>query len=222
MADHLIVFAKSPRPGEVKTRLAAGLGSALAAALYRAVAEQVLAQTAMGDGRCPRTVFFAPADAGPEMAAWLPAERCRAQEGADLGARMAAAFAWAFAAGAAKVVLIGTDVPALSAEHVDAAREALDTHDVALGPARDGGYYLVALRRPVPALFEGVPWSTPDVLAETLARVRAAGLGATTLGALGDLDDVEDLRREWPELRGRLARKLVDAVEGRRADLRRP
>lgn len=215
--SRLLVFAKAPRPGGVKTRLGAVLAADLAAALYRAMAEAVLVRTR--EAPCARTVFFAPGEAEAEMAAWLPHETLVPQEGDDLGARMAAAFTWAFGTGATKVVLVGTDVPGLSDEHVRAALLALDAHDVVLGPARDGGYYLVALRRPAPALFEGVAWGTADVLAQTLARAEAAGLAVAPLAPLGDVDELADLRREWPALRERLPDALVRALVRAQPDL---
>jgi uncharacterized protein len=215
--SRLLVFAKAPRPGGVKTRLGAALGTDLAADLYRAMAEGVLARTRAAP--CVRSVFFAPREAEAEMAAWLPHETLVPQDGADLGARMAAAFAWAFSVGATKVVLVGTDAPGLSDEHVRAALVVLDAHDVVLGPALDGGYYLVALRRPAPALFDGVAWGTADVLAQTVARAEAAGLAVAPLAPLGDVDELADLRREWPALRQRIPDTLVRALVRAHPDL---
>lgn len=193
--DRLIVFVKAPRPGAVKTRLARDLGAAAAADLYRRIAERVLRGSAPAGDEYLRTVAFAPADARDEIAAWLPGEELRAQRGGDLGERMAAAFADAFAAGSRRVALAGSDVPELTRERVGEAFSALDGHDMALGPAADGGYYLVALARPRPALFEGVAWSTERVLAETLERAAAAGLRVRLLGTLRDVDTPEDARR---------------------------
>ena len=122
---------------------------------------------------------------------WEPA----IERGGDLGERMATAFADAFAAGSRRVALAGSDVPELTRERVGEAFSALDDHDMALGPAADGGYYLVALARPRPALFEGVAWSTERVLAETLERAAAAGLRVRLLGTLRDVDTPEDARR---------------------------
>lgn len=218
MIPLLIVFAKNPRPGQVKTRLAEALGSDTAAALYRALAEGVLRRT-QAPGAYARAVFFAPADSVREIEAWLPGESCVAQEGADLGARMASAFAWAFARGHETVVLVGTDVPALGRAHIHAALSALDAHDVVLGPAFDGGYYLIALRRPAPQLFEGIAWSTGAVLPQTLDRARAAGLRVATLASLGDVDDVAGLRREWAAVRELLSGALLAELLRAQPDL---
>jgi rSAM/selenodomain-associated transferase 1 len=214
----LLVFVKAPRSGMVKTRLAAAVGDETAAELYRAMADRVRRETAGGPER--RVFVFAPEAARPEVEAWLAGETCEPQAAGDLGARMAAAFERAFAGGARRVALIGTDVPDLSRVHVRAALDALEHHDVALGPAADGGYYLIALRRPCPELFHGVAWSTPAVREQTLARASAAGLRVAELAPLSDVDTIGDLRREWLRLRAwlppALARRLE--VEGPPAD----
>jgi hypothetical protein len=159
-------------------------------------------------------VFFEPAAAAADVRAWLPGVRLLAQSGADLGARMADAFARAFARGASRVVLAGTDVPGLARETATAALSALDAADVVLGPAEDGGYYLVGLRAPAPALFSGMEWSTPGVLEETRARARAAGLAVHELAPLADVDTLDDLRRAWPAVEPILAGRpaLAEAI----------
>lgn len=192
----LLVFVKAPRPGQVKTRLAAALGAQAAADLYRRMAEGVLARTAPRAGEYERLVCFAPADARAEIEAWLPAEALAAQQGEDLGARMEAAFATAFAGGARLVAVVGSDVPRLAQEHVRAAWSALESHDVALGPTPDGGYYLLGLREPRPSLFRDVPWGTGDVQDVTLERARAGGLSVCLLPSLRDVDTEEDLAAE--------------------------
>ena len=146
----LVVLVRLPRPGEVKTRLAAAIGPEAAAELYRALAEHVLEATTPA-GEYERLVFFDPPGALVEMREWLPGVRLLGQAGADLGARMADAFARAFARGARRVAIVGTDALGVSRETVDAALSALDGTDVVIGPAEDGGYYLLALRAPRPA-----------------------------------------------------------------------
>jgi uncharacterized protein len=200
----LLVFLKVPRPGQVKTRLAAEIGAGEAARVYRALAERVLAQTAPEAGDSyRRLIFFSPADARDEIAAWLPGEVLVAQEGADLGQRMDAAFAHAFASGATRAVLVGTDVPRLSREHVRQALAALGTSPVVLGPATDGGYYLVALTARQPELFQGIAWSTDAVRAATVERASALGLAVHLLEPLRDVDTAADLEAEWPAARFR-------------------
>jgi rSAM/selenodomain-associated transferase 1 len=209
----VLVFVKAPRPGAVKTRLAASIGAELAADLYRAMAEHVLGAMAPPAAEYERIVVFTPEDARAEMEAWLPGVPCVPQEGADLGARMAAATAWAFAQGATAAIVVGTDAPELSRQQVAAAFESLERADVAIGPAADGGYYLIGLRRSAPALFERIAWSTPDVLALTLARAEELGLMVAPLPLLADIDTVEDLRRAWPRLQDWLPQGLLRRLQ---------
>lgn len=205
MPDALIVFVKEPRPGAVKTRLARAIGDQAAAEAYRALAEAEIRATApprdaSGQPAYERLFFFAPAEAEAAVAGWLRAVVgdealvCRPQAGADLGARMARAFAECFARGARRAAIVGTDVPMCSHAHVLAALRALDDHDVAVGPTHDGGYYLLALSREQPELFRDVAWSTPVVLPTTLARAAAAGLRVRQLERLRDVDTLEDWR----------------------------
>jgi rSAM/selenodomain-associated transferase 1 len=208
-AERLIVFAKRPRPGEVKTRLAREIGALDAAVLYQAMAEHVLRATAPAGHGYARLVRYAPADAGDDIARWLPDEQRAPQGPGDLGRRMAHAFACAFAGGARRVVLIGTDAPALGREHVEQAFEALRDHDLAIGPACDGGYYLVGLAAPRPQLFEGIAWSTATVCADTMERARTLGLRHRLLPELRDVDTLADVRLEWP--------RLASLLEGREA-----
>lgn len=213
-AERLIVFVKRPRAGEVKTRLAGQVGAEEAAVLYRSMAEHVLRATTSADAAYDRVVEYAPADGGDDVRRWLPAERCVAQAAGDLGERMANALARAFAEGVSRAVLVGTDAPALGREHVAQAFAALRGADLVLGPACDGGYYLVGVAAPRPELFEGIAWSTPAVLEQTIERSRALGLRHRLLAELRDVDTLADVRAEWerlaPLLSGReaLARKL--------------
>jgi rSAM/selenodomain-associated transferase 1 len=138
-----------------------------------------------------------------------------AQSGHDLGARMADAFARAFARGARRVAIVGTDVPGVSRATVREALSALEVADVVMGPADDGGYYLIGLRAPWPGLFAGIEWSTPSVREQTLARAAAAGLSVRELARLRDVDTLEDVRAEWPRIAARLQGRpdLRDALE---------
>lgn len=207
--DVLIVFVKAPRAGSVKTRLAAAVGDQVAVAFYRAMAEEVLRRTSPEAGEYERVVAFAPADAGAELEGWLPGEALWPQAEGDLGARMAAAFGEAFARGAARVALVGSDVPWLARASVREAFARLAACDVVLGPAEDGGYYLVALARRHTELFQGIAWSRSTVLAATLARARDLGLTVSLLETLPDVDGPEDVRRHWRRLQPLLARHAV-------------
>ncbi len=197
----LIVFLKHPETGKVKTRLAPALGEENAAELYRVLCEQTLRATVPRPGEYERLVFFAPPEAAEPMRAWLPGVRLLPQSGADLGARMNAAFTRAFERGAGRAAIVGTDTPAISRATVAEALDALDEADVVVGPAEDGGYYLLALRQPRPELFEGVPWSTSAVLEETLARAVRGALRVRQLARLRDVDTPADLGAEWPRVR---------------------
>lgn len=208
MSDRLIVFVKAPRPGAVKTRLAAVLGDEAAARLYRLLADEEIRRTAPRAGEYDRVFFFTPQDARPEIERWLPGETLEPQHGRDLGERMSRAFESAFAAGARRVAIIGSDVPAAGREHVMEALQSLDDHDVVLGPTHDGGYYLLALDRLRPALFQSIPWSTPSVLPATAERAGVLGLSVRMLDPLRDIDTIDDLKAEWPRLRALLAGKI--------------
>jgi rSAM/selenodomain-associated transferase 1 len=215
----LIVFVKHPTPGAVKTRLVPLLGAETAAALYRALVEHVLEATSPQATDYERLVFYDPAQTASAMRQWLVGGRLRQQRGDSLGGRMAEAFVRAFARGAGRVVLAGSDVPSLGRADVAAAFSALDGADVVLGPALDGGYYLVGLTAPQGGLFERIEWSTARVLPQTLERAAAAGLKVAQLEPKSDVDTPADLRAAWadvlpalrrdPELRAELERALA-------------
>ena len=188
----LLVFAKEPLPGRVKTRLASDLGPERAAAIYRDMGRRIVDQVRGGPYRI--RVCFDPPRARKAMRAWLGKEvvEYRPQHAGDLGARMEAAFREAFSR-ARRVVIVGTDAPDVDRHRVEAAFRLLDNAEVVLGPARDGGYYLLGLRRPVPELFRDMPWSTDRVLEITRERVRTLGLREALLSPLSDVDTLEDL-----------------------------
>jgi uncharacterized protein len=189
------IFVKAPSPGRVKTRLAAAIGAAAAATLYRRLGRRVVEAT-VGSGY-RTTVWFTPAGRGPDVRRWLAGTgrvAFRPQRGAGLGARLIHAFAREFAAGAGRVVIVGSDCPAVHRRIIRAAFTALGTHDVVLGPALDGGYYLIGLAAPRPALFRAVAWSTAAVARETRARAGALGLSCRLLRPLRDVDTVRDAR----------------------------
>ena len=207
--DLLIVFVKEPRAGAAKTRLIPALGAEGAAELYRLLAEEEIRRTIPLEGDYRRLFFYAPREAGHRMAEWLRGETLVPQEGPDLGARMAAAFDEAFRRGASRVAIIGTDVPFVSRETVLEAFRALDDHDLVIGPAHDGGYYLLAVDRPRHALFQGIAWSTGSVLAATVERAGTLGLAVRLLEPMRDIDTLDDLRAE----RARLAPLLSQSPD---------
>ena len=206
----VVVFARAPELGRVKTRLAATIGDPAALACYRALGRAVVDAVRHPDamnGAWRTVITHTPADAAPALAAWLDPHGAgglayEPQADGDLGTRMRAAVERAIVAGAPCVVVIGTDCPDVDAAVVRDAMRALDAADVVLGPALDGGYYLVGVRAPADracaALFEGVPWSAPDTLAVSLARAAAAGLTVAQLAPRRDVD-TEDDWRWWRE-----------------------
>jgi rSAM/selenodomain-associated transferase 1 len=183
-------MAKEPVAGRVKTRLAAGLGIAAALRFTRHCAAAVLRRVAR-DARWQTSVAVTP-DAGRFRRVWPRALPLDPQGPGDLGARMQRTFD---RAGPGPVVIVGTDVPHLSRAHVVAAFRLLGRHDAVLGPAADGGYWLVGLkRRPhVPRPFSSVRWSGSHALADTLANLR--GRSVARLGTLSDVDTPDDFAR---------------------------
>lgn len=199
MRRAVLFYVKLPEPGKVKTRLAATLGAQRAAEIYRQLAETVLRRIPVEE---EVIVMFDPPERGAEIAAWLRGPgagrtlRFVPQAAGDLGARLERAFAAAFAEGCEAVAAIGSDCVELAPAHFAEAWQALATHDAALGPTEDGGYYLLALRAPCPALFADIAWSTPAVCAQTLDRAAEAGLRVHLLPKLHDVDTEADWRRE--------------------------
>jgi hypothetical protein len=196
--DAVLVFVRAPEAGRVKTRLAAEIGAEAALRVYRRLAEHAVAEArAVG---AELRVHHTPADAGDAVRRWLgPDATYLPQHGGDLGARMRAAFAAAFAVGRRRVVIVGSDLPDLSADVLRAAFAALERSAAVLGPARDGGYYLLGLREMVPGVFDGIAWSTATVLEATQARLRAAGCEPALLETLADVDQAADLPAGWRE-----------------------
>jgi rSAM/selenodomain-associated transferase 1 len=193
MTPGLAIFLRAPRLGGVKTRLAAEIGDRHALRLYRLMAARTLAAAAAAD--LDPIVWFAPADAGPEMRYWLGDEwALRPQASGDLGARLAAA-AQAVERGRGWIA-IGGDCPGLSAAVLREAAAIVTGGEVAIGPTLDGGYYLVGGRTPLPDLFTAMPWSSDRVLPETRARLGRIGAAWRELPPLRDVDTAADARAE--------------------------
>lgn len=186
----LIVFVKAPRVGMVKTRLAAEIGAPAARDAYRALLRAVLLRIESIENVQLR---YSPDDAVAEISRWLkPSWTSAAQGKGDLGERLTRAFAEAFGSGASRVVVIGSDCPWMNADDVEQAWRALESNDLVLGPATDGGYWLIGLRAPAPELFSNMEWSTATVLRETLRRARDRSLRVQLLRELRDVDTLED------------------------------
>jgi rSAM/selenodomain-associated transferase 1 len=189
----LMVFLKAPRQGAVKTRLAETMGVMEACAIHQRLVEALLHQLAdLKDVE----VCFTPDDANSEIKPWArPTWRLTAQGSGDLGCRLDRAFRRAFDQGVNRAAIIGSDCPDVRVDDIQAAWTALLSHDVVLGPATDGGYWLIGLREPQPELFVDIPWSTNEVLRRTLERAHAAGLKTRLLRELADVDTEADWRR---------------------------
>jgi uncharacterized protein len=194
-SERLILFTRYPMPGQAKTRLIPVLGEQGAAALQRRLTLRAirLAESVKATCGAEFEICFDGADA-PVMQGWL-GDRfkfCPQGQG-DLGQRMASAFEESFHGGSDATVLIGADCPELTAEIVGDAFDALRKAPVVFGPALDGGYYLVGLRRLVRDLFRGPSWGREKVLADSLQILKKAGLEAALLKPLADIDRPEDL-----------------------------
>lgn len=193
----LIVFAKAPRPGLVKTRMSPPLSLDECAELYRAMLADVLEATADFAATLDLipVLAFHPPDAVAELIGCTPpGTRLQIQRGADLGERMANAFAEAAAAGAERVLLRGSDSPALERSLFEAALARLDTgDDLVITPDQSGGYAMIAMRTPQPALFD-LAMATEDMLEQTVRIADSLGLRSSITAPGFDLDTVRDLR----------------------------
>jgi uncharacterized protein len=196
----VLIFVRAPERGRVKTRLAADIGNDAALAVYERLGRHTVA-VARSLGRAVRVrVCHTPDDAGDAVAAWLgDGVEYRGQDDGDLGQRMGRAFADAFEDGAERVVIVGSDLPGLTPDLLRDALALLGGHPAVLGPARDGGYYLLGLHQSMPDLFRDVPWSTDRALEVTLERFAAAGITPAMLPELNDVDTADDLPEGWVE-----------------------
>lgn len=192
----ILVFARAPVAGATKTRLIPLLGAEGAAALHRRLLLHTLAAAATAaPGKLD--LWCSPDDGHPflQAAASRHGARLQVQQGADLGARMAHAFAQALRQ-SRQVIIIGTDCPALTAAQLQAAAGALrGGQDAVFAPAEDGGYALIGLAREAPQLFAGIPWGGPGVMAATRGQLRGSGLRWQELATLWDVDRPDDYRR---------------------------
>lgn len=194
----LVIFAKPPVEGEVKTRLARDTGDPVATELYQCfladIAAMVAAWIVESKTSVEPVLAYTKSPDHPGYAVFREQYYKFWEQGeGDLGARMARVSQRCFDAGAKRVVIIGADSPTLTPAHLQRAITALDTHEVALGPSFDGGYYLVGLRQPSPEIFRGIQWSTDQVLAQTIAACRASSRLCATLEFWYDVDTFDDL-----------------------------
>ena len=216
--DVLVVFARCPEPGRVKTRLARVVGDASAADLYAAFLADLRDRFAASTFEVRWAV--APPDGGFARRLGISRGATFVQQGDHLGARMHSAFARVRDEGFARCVLVGSDMPQLAVATVQRAFAALDHADLVLGPACDGGYYLIAACRPL-AVFDGIAWGTDAVLSETRARAAEQRLTVALLDEDFDVDEATDLDRLEALLADERARAAMPATTAALARLNR-
>ena len=201
--SRLILFAKYWEPGQVKTRLAADVGERAAAELFLRFLELSLERLSGVADR--RVLYFSPANREREFRALAASEwELTPQTAGDLGQRLQRSAVESFQLGFERVVVVGSDSPTIPCSEVARAFSLLGTSRVVLGPADDGGYYLVGFRRPLVDMFDAIPWGTDQVWPTTLKRLAAAGLrersGYAILDSWYDIDRLPQLRRLQAEL----------------------
>jgi rSAM/selenodomain-associated transferase 1 len=196
----LVIFAKAPIAGQVKTRLCPPLTHDEAATLHGSFVIDMLERTKVAaiKLKLPIDRYLACAPSSTLVFFQIMEERQSVklidQVGDDLGARMQQAFSTLFGRGYQRVFIVGTDVPSLPLDHYKQALALLDTHEVVLGPALDGGYYLIGLKQPRPELFAGIAWSTNRVLAATQEKAASLGLKVALIPSWRDVDSIDDLQ----------------------------
>ncbi|MCY3759368.1 MAG: TIGR04282 family arsenosugar biosynthesis glycosyltransferase [Acidobacteria bacterium] len=195
----LNIFAKAPIPGTVKTRMSPPLSPAQCLRLHRALVNHTLARmrpliaSGVEASLClTGTLREALEQAGPMDARGFSVDN---QHGAHLGERLSHALTTRFRQGYSRVIFVGTDCPGLGSNNVRDAIRALDRQEVVIGPAQDGGYYLIGFAACLPEVLQGIPWGTPAVHETTLDRLRRRGVRWKSLGRLADLDNFGDLKQ---------------------------
>jgi len=196
--SNLLIFSKYPLAGKAKTRLIPALGDEVAAQLHRRLAESAIstARSWHGNtsGKTTRITVHYTGAKKKDFSRWLGSDLdYQEQPAGDLGQRMCTAFESAFECEIEHVIGIGTDVPTLTAAILQQADKNLEDHDLVLGPAADGGYYLIGMNSLHSELFVNIDWGTERVYAQTLAICSRLGLKIAELPMLNDIDRLEDL-----------------------------
>ena len=194
-AERLIVFARFPESGHTKTRLIPALGAERAAQLQETLTRRALevARRVCVHRSCDLEVRFSGGDINQMKSLYGSELRFAPQQGTGLGERLAESIDAAFCEGAKRILVIGTDCPEIETDLLSEAFDALTRSDVALGPALDGGYYLIGLNKNRPELFQGIDWGTDQVLKQTLDKANQMGCKIYLLKPLSDVDYPEDL-----------------------------
>lgn len=199
----VILFVKLPEKGRVKSRLALHAGEDTALRLYKNMVLDVIDM--LKRGRFPFRICYTPPDARDQMTGWLGQEYdYLPQTGDDLGDRMEEAFAGVFSGDVEEALLIGSDIPGLTTEVIEEAFTSLLTNDAVIGPADDGGYYLIGFRKNTftSRIFHDMVWSTSTVFRETLDRLQEASVTLHVLPEMTDIDTLEDLRTLLSQVKG--------------------
>lgn len=186
--EALIIFVRNPVLGKVKTRIAATIGDENALAIYKHLLQYTKQIVSLVD--VTKHIFYADELNGNDL--WDGNEKYL-QSGVDLGDRMKNAFNCVFAKGYSKVIIIGSDCFELTPDILNSAFDKLDRSDIVIGPAKDGGYYLLGMGKPNPYLFDNIQWSTNRVLHETIEIMRENNLSFSLLTELNDIDEAKDI-----------------------------
>lgn len=196
----IIIFYRNSVKGKVKTRLAARLGSDTALEIHSRLS--ALTKNVAAPAAADKVVFYDHQVLQNDLWEDNIFLKCQ-QSGEELGSRMFESFHWAFRQGYKKVVIIGTDCPGITPKLLESALQHLDQYPVVIGPAVDGGYYLLGLRQMLPELFTGIAWGTDQVFEHTVRKLKMLGHLYHSLEVLRDIDRPEDLdylRKSFPEL----------------------
>jgi len=194
-ASSVILFVRAPERGKVKSRLAAAIGERMALEIYKGFVLDIM--ETLKRGHYPFRIFFSPRNAEDRVTNWLGRDCMYSpQRGSDIGKKMENAFVQSFSEGSERVVLIGSDIPDLPNSIIHRAFSSLDKSDAVLGPASDGGYYLIGFKKTsfFPDVFHGIPWSTPSVYRETTEVFRRSNYRVHILRQWNDVDTLDDLR----------------------------
>jgi len=191
----VLLFVKSLERGKVKSRLAARLGEELTLDLYRSFVLDTVEALTSADASL--RIYYYPADSGENVANWIGKGFVFApQRGEDLGERMRNAFADSFSEGLERALLIGSDIPDLNIAVIGDAFSSLENSDAVVGPASDGGYYLIGFRKSsfLPEVFHGINWGSNSVFRETMKLLSVSGYHVRVLDERHDIDTIDDLR----------------------------
>lgn len=190
----IMVFVRNPELGRVKTRMAKSIGDQAALEIYKILSKHT--SKIISEIDSDQLIFYS--DKIQDNDIWT-ATNCKKQiqTKGDLGQKMLAAFQYGFSLGYQKIIIIGSDLYSLRPKHIESAFEQLENYDVVIGPALDGGYYLLGLNFIIPKIFKQKQWSTSSVLKETLSDLKE--FNVNLLEPLNDIDTYEDLKKE-PQL----------------------